>query len=240
MICGGNTPQELLHNWKRVLQALHKCKLHLSARKTIISPKTTTILGWIWNAGSLSASPHRLNTLATYHELNTVACLRSLIGAYNVLSCVIPRCSSYLAPLNAVTASRPSQESINWTDDLKAVYRSAQSALSSALTIPLPRPEDQLWIVTDRAVWGPGIGATLYVTRGDKLHVSDFFSTKCRAPKQRGFHVRSKPSPLWRQQSTSAHILFSPLKRPAFLLTVSLAFKRMRNSATGSSLPALT
>ena len=70
---GGNTPQELLYNWKRVLQALHKCNLRLSAHKTIISPKTTTILGWIWNAGSLSASPHRLNILTTYPEPNTVA-----------------------------------------------------------------------------------------------------------------------------------------------------------------------
>ena len=67
LYCGGNTPQELLHNWKRVLHALHKCNLSLSAHKTIISPKTTTI-GWIWNAGSLSASPHRLNTLATYRS----------------------------------------------------------------------------------------------------------------------------------------------------------------------------
>ena len=168
-------------------------------------------------------------TLATYSEPNTVARLRSLIGAYKVLSRVIPRCSSYLAPLDAVTASCPSQESLNWTDDLKAAFHSAQSALSSALTIPLPRPEDQLWIVTDGAVWGPGIGASLYVTRGDKLQVFGFFSAKCRAPKQRGFHARSKPSPLRRQQSTTAHILFSPLKRPAFLLTGSLAFKRMRN-----------
>ena len=215
-----------------ILQALHKCNLHLSAHKTIISPKTTTILGWIWNAGSLSASPHRLNTLTTYPEPNTV------VRAYKVLSCVIPRCSSYLAPLDAVTATRPSQESINWTDDLKAAFHSAQSALSSALTIPLPRPEDQLWFVTDGAVWGPGIGASLYITRGDKLHVSGFFSAKCGAPKH-GFHARSKPSPLRRQQSTSARILFSPLKRPALLLTVTLAFKRMRNSAAGSSLPAL-
>ena len=45
LYCGGNTPQELLCNWKRVLQALHKCNLRLSAHKTIISPKTTTILG---------------------------------------------------------------------------------------------------------------------------------------------------------------------------------------------------
>ena len=115
-----------------------------------------------------------------YPEQNTVARLRSFIGTYKVLSCVIPRCSSYLAPLDAVTAGRPSQESINWTDDLRAAFRSAQNALSSAHTITLPRPEDQLWIVTDGAVWDPGIGATLYVTRGDKLCVSGFFSAKLR------------------------------------------------------------
>ena len=157
-----------------MLQALHKCNLRLSAHKTIISPKTTTILGWIWNAGFLSASPHRLNTLATYPEP------RSFIGAYKVLSRVIPRCSSYLAPLDAVTAVRPSQESINWTDDLRAAFRGAQNALSSALTITSPRPEDQLWIVTDGAFRDPGIDATLYVTRGDKLHVSGFFRAKLR------------------------------------------------------------
>ena len=179
LYCGGNTPQELLNNWKRVLQALHKCNLRLSAHKTIISPKTTAILGWIWNAGSLSASPHRLNTLATYPESNTVARLSSLFGAYKVLSSVIPKCSSYLAPLDAVTAGRPSQESINWTDDLRAGFRSSQNALSSALTITLPRSEDQLWIVTDEAVRDPG-AATLYVTRGDKLHVSGFFSAMFR------------------------------------------------------------
>ena len=180
LYCGGNTPQELLCNWKRVLQALHNCNLRLSAHKTIISPKTITILGWIWSAGSLSASPHRLNTLATYPEPSTVGRMRSFIGAYKVLSRVLPGCSSYLTPLDAVTAGRSSQESINWTDDLRTAFRRAQTALSSALTITLPRPEDQLWIVTDGAVRDPGIGATLYVTRRDKLHVSGFFSAKLR------------------------------------------------------------
>ena len=104
--------------------------------------------------------------------------MRSFIGAYKVLSSVIPRRSSYLTPLDAVTAGRPSQESINWTDDLRAAFRSSQNALSSALTITLPRPKDQLWIVTDGAVRDPGIGATLYVTRGDKVHVSGFFSAQ--------------------------------------------------------------
>lgn len=180
LYCGGNTPLELLHNWKRVLQALHKCNLRLSAHKTIINPKSTTILGWIWSAGTLSASAHRLNTLATYPVPNTVGRLRSFIGAYKVLSRVIPRCSSYLTPLDAVTAGRTSQESITWSDSLRAAFHNAQKALSSALSITLPRPEDQLWVVTDGAVKDPGIGATLYVTRNNKLHIAGFFRTWLR------------------------------------------------------------
>ena len=47
LYCGGNSPSELLSNWKKVLQALHKCDLRLSASKTIINPQSTTILGWV-------------------------------------------------------------------------------------------------------------------------------------------------------------------------------------------------
>jgi len=36
--CGANSPKELLHSWRRVLQALHKCNLRLSASKSIINP----------------------------------------------------------------------------------------------------------------------------------------------------------------------------------------------------------
>ena len=74
LYCGGNTPQELFCNWKRVLQAIHNCNLRLSAHKTIISPKTTTILGWIWTAGSLSASPHRLNSASPHRARLRVCC----------------------------------------------------------------------------------------------------------------------------------------------------------------------
>jgi len=88
--------------------------------------------------------------------------------------------SNYLTLLDAVTAGRSSQESINWTDDLQTAFRSAQTALLSALTITLPRPEDQLRIVTDGAVRDQGIGANLYVIRRDKLHVADCFSAKFR------------------------------------------------------------
>ena len=47
-------------------------------------------------------------------------------------------------------------------------------------SISLPRPDDELWIITDGAVKTPGIGATLYVTRNNKLQLAGFFSAKPR------------------------------------------------------------
>ena len=48
---------------------------------------------------------------------------------------------------------------------MKLTSDRAQSALSAKHCIALPRPDDQLWIITDGAVRTPRIGATLYVTR---------------------------------------------------------------------------
>ena len=59
LYCGGNTLDELLSNWKIVMDALQKSNLK-SHSKTVICPRSTTILGWIWTQGVLSASPHRV------------------------------------------------------------------------------------------------------------------------------------------------------------------------------------
>ena len=68
LYCSAEWPEEILHNWKRVLQALSKC-----------------ILGWIWNSGTLQASQHRIATLASFSKPETVGRLKSFIGAYKVL-----------------------------------------------------------------------------------------------------------------------------------------------------------
>lgn len=46
LYCGGNTQQELINNWERVLDALQRCSLNLSASKTIIAHRQATILGF--------------------------------------------------------------------------------------------------------------------------------------------------------------------------------------------------
>jgi len=102
--------------------------------------------------GHPSASPHRVNTLSSCPNPDTVGRMRSFIWAYKVLSRLFLRCSAYLAPFDNATAGRQSQEAISWTDELWSSFNKAQHTLSSSHTITLPRPEDQLWIMTNGAL----------------------------------------------------------------------------------------
>ena len=180
LYCGGNTFQELLNNWERVLQALSKCSLKLSASKTIVCPRTASILGWIWKEGTITASPHRIASLSLALPPTTVKGLRSYIGAYKVLGRVLPGCSALIAPLDEAISGLTSQDKIEWSEDLLSAFHKSQQSLEHNTSITLPRPEDQLWIVTDGSVKLRGLGSTLYVSRGseNEIKVAGFYSAK--------------------------------------------------------------
>ncbi len=178
LYCGANSPEELARNWKRVLQALHRCGLCLSPTKTIIAPKKTTILGWVWESGTIRANPHRISSLAMCPPPKTVKEMRSFVGAYKVLARVLPGCSALLASLDDATAGKQSQERISWSDELHCSFQKAQMALQTNRTIVLPRVDDQLWIVTDAGIRDHSIGATMYANRQGKLKLAGFFSAK--------------------------------------------------------------
>ena len=152
LYCEGNTPEELLSTWKKVFHALQKCNLRLSPTKTVICPRSTTILGWIWSQGTLSASPHRVAVLAKSPRPETVHGLRSFIGAYKILGRVLSKCSQLIAPLDTAIAGLQSQYRVPWTDELFKHFSNAQEALTSHKSITLPQPSDQLSIVTDGSV----------------------------------------------------------------------------------------
>lgn len=137
LYCGGHTPEELLNNWERVLIALHKCSLNMSASKTIIAPKDAIILGWHWHLGTIQASPHRIATLASCQPPKTVTTLRSFIGSYKVLSRVIKNSSDLLAPLEDIIAGGNAKDIIAWNDELLAAFDKAQKALYTHKAITL-------------------------------------------------------------------------------------------------------
>ena len=69
----------------------------------------------------------------------TVRGLRSFIGAYKVLSRVLPGCSAIISDLDNSVAGKKSQERIVWTDELSERFSRAKQSLSECKTITLPR-----------------------------------------------------------------------------------------------------
>ena len=180
LYAGGDTISDLLCTWEEVLQCMERNNLRLSATKTVICPTSTTILGWHWQQGTISASTHRISPLVSCEKPKTVKGLRSWCGAVKFIKTCIPQCSTLLADLEAATAGKDSKESIPWTESLSDSFCNAQEALKNAETITVPRPSDKLVITTDGCLRPGGIGAVLYVMRHDVAHVGGYFSARLR------------------------------------------------------------
>ena len=178
LFVGSSTPQDLAKIWNDVLLALHLNGLKLSASKTVICPSSVTILGWVWQDGTLKASSHRLSALETIPPPTTVTKLRSYIGSYKFLSKVIPSYSKILAPLDEVVAGKPPTEKIVWTESLLEAFKLSQKELSKAKVITIPRSEDYLQIVTDAST--TGLAATLYIIRNKKPYIAGFYNAKLK------------------------------------------------------------
>ena len=177
---GGDSPETLLSNWRRVLESLDRCNLRLSPTKTIICQKSTTILSWIWSQGTLAASRHCIAVLSSCPPPQSVKGLRSFIGAYKVLGHVLPNCSDVVDPLECALTGLQSNDKLLWDENLTLKFQTAQEHLSTHKSIVLPCPSDILWIVTDGSVTKRGLGITLYVSRAGRLHLAGFCSGKLR------------------------------------------------------------
>lgn len=76
---GGNTAEDLHSIWHDVLSALSKANLRLSVSKTVICPRQTSVFGWIWSYGALTASLNRIVTLSSCERPQTIKGLCSFI-----------------------------------------------------------------------------------------------------------------------------------------------------------------
>ena len=151
--------------------------LSVSAPKTDIAP-STIVPGWKWQMGALSATSHKISTLATASQPANVKGLRSFLGAYKYLARVIPQCSAILSPLEECVAGRVSSEKIAWTSELSDHFTKAKGHLQNAKTITIAKQSDKLWVVTDAAQKHAGIGATMFLTRGQNRYLGGYYSAK--------------------------------------------------------------
>ena len=98
-----------------------------------------------------------------------------------MLARVIKNCSQILSPLEDSISGLESRKAVTWSDQLESSFQRVKDSLSLNKSISSPRSDDTLWIATDGAIKTHGIGATLYITRGEsKPIIAGIFSTKLR------------------------------------------------------------
>ena len=181
MFLGGNTFEEILSNWYRLLLRLRENNITISPSKTFICPRKVTVLGWDWSAGTLSANTHSISALGTVSPPKTCTAMRSFIGSFKAISRCIPRYASLVSPLEDAIKGLKGSQDITWHPDLSLCFTKAQSALKSPKTITIPRTTDQLVLTVDASPLNKGLGSTLFSQRGDKRYVSGFFSFKLKS-----------------------------------------------------------
>ncbi len=181
MYIGSNEVSDLLCKWQMVLHRLQQNNLSLSASKTFITPKRTTVLGWIWQSGTISVPPHKIIPLVQSDPPETCSAMRSFIGAYKALSKCIPHYSSLMSPLENCVKGLEGNSRIQWDSDLSTHFRNAQKALDKPQTLTIPTPADKLTMTTDASPVNDGISATLFVTRNGKRLIADNFSPKLKS-----------------------------------------------------------
>ena len=184
---GGDSQEEAVANYIRILEKLHNANLKISPSKTLIFPKETDILGWVWKeGGQLQASPHRKLALANTKVENIVKVhdMRSWIGLFKTLHIVTPHISHVLAPFEEAVAGRDSKDLFVWNFELEKKFREAKECLDTLVPVYLPAPHDQLILETDAAQGGgkynypAGIGHVLYAVKDGKKVPVRYHSAK--------------------------------------------------------------
>ena len=179
--CGGETVEGALSAYEQLLAAFNANDLVLNPVKTVVFPKRCVILGWVWELGTLSASPHRIAALTAIEPPSTVKALRSFIGAYKYISRVIRWHSDYVNPLDQLVGGKDSKDKIVWTEEMTANFRKCQDSLKTCEPVTIAKPSDFLWIHTDGSVRPAtsavgGIAATLFLVRDNKVLLGGFFN----------------------------------------------------------------
>ena len=178
IIIGGKSAKEALETFKLVLHKLQENNIKLNPAKTFIAPRSVSILGWTWCAGRLKASSHKLSALASCPPPQTIAALKSFIGAFRFISRVIKGYANLLAPLEEAVRGKDKKDTVTWTDQLSCAFSKVKEAINHSKAITIPRPTDTLSIVTDASVRPGAVGATLYVIRNNHPELGGFFNCK--------------------------------------------------------------
>ena len=237
MYVGGKSPEELLKNWSLLLTALSRNNLKLSAQKTVIAPKSTVILGWVWSSGTLSPSQHKICPLINTKPPKTCTAMRSFIVAYKDLARAIPKSAALLAPFENAIKGLNGKDAITWNDELAEHFKKAKLTLTAPQTIVIPRVDDQLVITVDASPMNGGLGATMFVVREGKRLIAAHYSFKLKSHQLKWLPCEAEALAITSSVSHFAPYIKNSLLQTQILTTVNPVCKPGRNCAEVCFLP---
>ena len=181
---GGNTIDEVLWNWDKVLSKLNKCNLKIAPNKVRVLLDDTEVYGYRIKKGYVLPSPHIVSNLGDIklEDLKTVKQTNSWRGLYKTLIAHLPHLAFYMNPFDKATAGRNSRDNMVWTPELRAAFNNATAHLANINKTFLPHPEDRLILKPDTAKVKICTGWALYAMReeadGMKLLPVQYCSAK--------------------------------------------------------------
>ena len=182
IIIGGNTIDEAISNYEKVLFKLDNNNLKLSPNKVRIFPADTEIYGYRVKDGCIEPSSHIITSLGqtSMESLTTVKKVNSWKGLYKCLIGHLPALAMVMSPFDSATGGKSSAETFSWTPQLVAAFNEAISHLKQINKTYLPAPNEQLVLLPDTMSVSPCTGWVLYTQRDQKLLPVTFCSAKLK------------------------------------------------------------
>ena len=182
IIIGGNTVDQAITNYERVLMQLNNNNLKLSPNKVRLFPADTEIYGYRVKDGCIEPSEHRVTSIGKtkIESLTSVKSVNSWKGLYKTLIGHLPGLAMVMSPFDSATGGKSSRETFTWTPALTAAFNQAMSHLDKVNKTYLPAPHEQLLLLPDTMSVPPCTGWVMYTKRDDKLLPVTYCSAKLK------------------------------------------------------------
>ena len=224
LLIGGNTTEEAINNWEKVLSKLSAANLKLSPSKVRIFPNETSIYGWSVKDGTITPDPHRKLALskAKYSDLKTISDVRSWTGIYKTFLIAMPGLAQTMDPFDRLTAGvKDGKIEVVWTPELIQHFQEATKKINDSVQfLALPQKHEQLIIMPDATVKNPAIGFTLNVIRDGKLLPVIFYSFKLQESQKNWWPCEQEALAVATSLKKSSHYVLNSSK-PTLILTDS-------------------
>ena len=168
LFIGGDSVDECISNWEKVLIKLNSCNLKLKPSKVRILLEDTEVFGHRVVNGAVRPSDHIVSTLAatTTAELVTVKQVNSWKGLYKTLIRHLPHLAAYMHPFDQACKSKASTSRFDWDrPGIVAAFNEATAHLQEIQATYLPKPSEQLVLEPDTSSSHLCTGWALYCLR---------------------------------------------------------------------------